>query len=79
MNHRARKRFGQNFLHDAGIIQQIINAISPSSVDHLVEIGPGQGAITEQLIPFCNQLDAIELDRDLLPMRSRESKDVRRV
>ncbi|NNJ90244.1 MAG: 16S rRNA (adenine(1518)-N(6)/adenine(1519)-N(6))-dimethyltransferase RsmA [Gammaproteobacteria bacterium] len=68
MTHRARKRFGQNFLNDSGIILQIVNAIHPSVEDHLVEIGPGKGAITEQLLPACKQLDAIELDRDLLPI-----------
>ena len=68
MNPRPRKRFGQNFLHDSGVIQQIANAIHPSAEDHLVEIGPGKGAITEQLLPACKQLDAIELDRDLLPV-----------
>lgn len=68
MNHRARKRFGQNFLNDSGIIQQIVHAIHPSSEDHLVEIGPGKGAITQELLPACQQLDAIELDRDLLPI-----------
>ena len=68
MNHRARKRFGQNFLNDSGIIQLIVNAIQPSTKDHLVEIGPGKGAITQELLPACQQLDAIELDRDLLPI-----------
>lgn len=42
--HRARKRFGQNFLRDDGVIDRIIAAIAPRSDDHLVEIGPGQGA-----------------------------------
>jgi len=66
--HRARKRFGQNFLNDSGIIQQIVDAIHASGADHLVEIGPGKGAITQELLPVCQQLDAIELDRDLLPI-----------
>jgi 16S rRNA (adenine1518-N6/adenine1519-N6)-dimethyltransferase len=66
--HKARKRFGQNFLHDAGVIQQIVAAINPSSGDHLVEIGPGKGAITRELLPHCSHLDAIELDRDLVPI-----------
>lgn len=65
--HRARKRFGQNFLHDAGIISRIAGAIHPQPEDHLVEIGPGQGALTESLVSSGCRLDVIELDRDLVP------------
>ena len=65
--HRPRKRFGQNFLHDAGVINGIAGAIAPQADDHLVEIGPGQGALTESLITGGCQLDVIELDRDLVP------------
>jgi 16S rRNA (adenine1518-N6/adenine1519-N6)-dimethyltransferase len=65
--HRARKRFGQNFLHDEAIIDQIANAIGARAEDHLVEIGPGQGALTETLISSGCKLDVIELDRDLIP------------
>ena len=46
MSHRPRKRFGQNFLHDQNVIRRIIEAIDPRPEDHLVEVGPGQGAIT---------------------------------
>lgn len=66
--HRARKRFGQNFLTDEGVIHRIGRAINPQSGDHLVEIGPGQGALTRELIDSGCQLDAIELDRDLAPV-----------
>ncbi len=66
--HQARKRFGQNFLVDHGIIRQIVRAIGPQSGEHLVEIGPGQGAITSSLIESGARLDVIELDRDLIPM-----------
>ncbi len=65
--HRARKRFGQNFLHDSGVINSIIDAIHPSEDQHLVEIGPGQGALTEWLMRSGCQLDVVELDRDLIP------------
>ncbi|MBT4520117.1 MAG: 16S rRNA (adenine(1518)-N(6)/adenine(1519)-N(6))-dimethyltransferase RsmA [Halieaceae bacterium] len=65
--HRARKRFGQNFLHDAGVIDNIIRAIHPLETEHLVEIGPGQGALTEFLSGSGCRLDVIELDRDLVP------------
>ena len=66
MNHRPRKRFGQNFLHDPGIIQRIVQAIAPKPGDNLVEIGPGQGAITTELLPLLGRMHAIELDRDLV-------------
>lgn len=63
--HQARKRFGQNFLHDQNIIQRIVRAINPTANDHMVEIGPGQGALTRHLLATCGRLDAVELDRDL--------------
>jgi 16S rRNA (adenine1518-N6/adenine1519-N6)-dimethyltransferase len=63
--HRARKRFGQNFLHDQNIIARIIKAVSPKPEHLLVEIGPGQGAITIPLMEATGQLTAIEIDRDL--------------
>ena len=66
--HRARKRFGQNFLHDRGIIQSIVRAVSPRADQRLLEIGPGQGAITAELLASGCRLDVIELDRDLLPI-----------
>jgi len=66
MKHKPRKRFGQNFLHDQGIIQRIIHSIHAKEGEHLVEIGPGLGAITQQLLPQVGIMDAIELDRDLL-------------
>ncbi len=65
---RARKRFGQNFLHDEAIIDGIIAAVSPEPGQHLVEIGPGRGALTAPLLARCEQLDVIELDRDLVPL-----------
>jgi len=48
--HRARKRFGQNFLQDSSVIHRIIAAINPSLDDHLIEIGPGQGALSFPLL-----------------------------
>ncbi len=66
LNHKARKRFGQNFLHDQNIIDRIISSIAASNNQHLVEIGPGKGAITEHLVAVAGQLDVIELDRDLV-------------
>ncbi|HEY6610477.1 MAG TPA: 16S rRNA (adenine(1518)-N(6)/adenine(1519)-N(6))-dimethyltransferase RsmA [Pseudomonas sp.] len=66
--HRARKRFGQNFLHDAGVIHRILRAIHARPGEHMVEIGPGQGALTEGLLGSGARLDVIELDKDLLPL-----------
>ena len=60
--HKARKRFGQNFLHDTAVIDRIIRAIHPQASEHIVEIGPGQGALTESLVSSGTQLDVIELD-----------------
>ena len=65
--HRPRKRFGQNFLTDHSVIDRIADAIAASEQDHVVEIGPGQGALTETLAPLQCRLDVIELDRDLVP------------
>ena len=65
--HQARKRFGQNFLHDQGIIRHIVACIRPKADQKIVEIGPGLGAITEHLLATTGHLDVVELDRDLLP------------
>ncbi len=65
-SHAPRKRFGQNFLRDDGVIMRIADAIHPLPGDHLVEIGPGQGALTGALITSECRLDVIELDRDLV-------------
>ena len=64
--HRARRRFGQHFLTDPGIIDAIIRAVHPTSDDVVVEIGPGQGAITDALARNAGHLHAVELDRDLV-------------
>lgn len=72
MDHRPRKRFGQNFLHDAGTVERILGAVRAEPGQRLVEIGPGRGAITEGLLRAAGTLDVIELDRDLIePLRSR--------
>lgn len=64
--HVARKRFGQHFLHDRAIISRIVAAIAPGRDDHMVEIGPGLGAITVPLLQHLSQLDAVEIDRDAI-------------
>ena len=68
MSHRARKRFGQNFLHDPNVIRNIVTAIAPKPGDHIVEIGPGQAALTIPLLQAAGSMDAIEIDRDLVPI-----------
>ena len=63
---KVRKRFGQHFLHDQGILKRIVDAINPVSGDAVVEIGPGEGALTRLLLDRVDRLDAIEIDRDLV-------------
>ncbi len=70
--HRPRKRFGQHFLTDPGVVDAIISAIAPSEDDVIVEIGPGLGAITRSLATRAGALHAIELDRDLAARLVRE-------
>jgi 16S rRNA (adenine1518-N6/adenine1519-N6)-dimethyltransferase len=72
MEHRARKRFGQNFLHDQGIIERIVRAIRPQAGEALLEIGPGQGALTSELLATGCELFALELDRDLVAILQRK-------
>jgi 16S rRNA (adenine1518-N6/adenine1519-N6)-dimethyltransferase len=65
MHHQARKRFGQHFLTDGGIIDAIVQAIAPASGQSMVEIGPGLAALTQPLVERLGRLTVIELDRDL--------------
>lgn len=64
--HRARKRFGQNFLSDPNIIRKIIDGIRPQPGELMVEIGPGLGAMTDPLIERLGHLHVVEIDRDLI-------------
>jgi 16S rRNA (adenine1518-N6/adenine1519-N6)-dimethyltransferase len=66
LSHQPRKRFGQNFLHDPAVIGRIIATINPVFSEQLVEIGPGQGAITLPLLKKAGHLAVVELDRDLV-------------
>ena len=70
--HRARKRFGQHFLHDQSVIEAILRALDPRPGEDLLEIGPGQGALTYPLLQRCDKLIAIELDRDLVPVLGKQ-------
>lgn len=65
LGHTARKRFGQNFLHDQNVIHNIVAAISPKNDQFLLEIGPGLGALTEPVAEQVDKLTVVELDRDL--------------
>jgi 16S rRNA (adenine1518-N6/adenine1519-N6)-dimethyltransferase len=65
---RARKRFGQHFLHDPGVLRRIVAAIDPRPEERIVEIGPGRGALTLPLLERCRRLEVIEIDRDLIPV-----------
>lgn len=71
---RPKKHFGQHFLHERGVIERIVAAIAPRPGDHIVEIGPGEGALTLPLLRAAGTLTAIELDGDLIdPLRARAS------
>ena len=77
MRHIARKRFGQHFLSDRGIIEDIVQAIDPQPGDPMVEIGPGLAALTQPLVERVGKLTVIELDRDLaVRLRARPQLDV---
>ena len=65
MKHVARKRFGQHFLSDAGIVDAIVRAINPAPGQHMLEIGPGLAALTQPLVERLGRLTVVELDRDL--------------
>ena len=66
MSHRAKKRFGQNFLIDTQVINDIVAAIRPEAQDTMVEIGPGLGALTRPLLKHLNHLHVVEIDRDII-------------
>ena len=64
-SHRPRKRFGQHFLHERGILERIVEALAPADDDFIVEIGPGEGALTRALLERVGKIEVIEVDRDL--------------
>lgn len=74
MAHIPRKRFGQNFLHDHSIIYNIISSVQAEAGQHWVEIGPGQGALTQPLLAAGVRLDVVELDRDLVALLTEKFK-----
>jgi 16S rRNA (adenine1518-N6/adenine1519-N6)-dimethyltransferase len=66
MNHRPRKRFGQHFLHDPAVLARIAAAFAPDPADHVIEIGPGEGALTRLIAGRVGRFEAVEIDRDLV-------------
>jgi 16S rRNA (adenine1518-N6/adenine1519-N6)-dimethyltransferase len=73
--HSPRKRFGQHFLQDDNVIERLVDVIAPMPGQHLVEIGPGQGALTFPVLKRTQHLDVVELDRDLIPILSERAKN----
>ena len=67
-SHHIRKRFSQNFLRDQSVIEDIINIINPQKNDHIVEIGPGEGALTIPIFNNVKKLNVIEIDKDLVKL-----------
>jgi 16S rRNA (adenine1518-N6/adenine1519-N6)-dimethyltransferase len=78
-DHTPRKRFGQNFLHDPGVIAKIVSVIGPQPGESLVEIGPGKGAITVPLLKQAGAMHVIELDHDLVEPLKLACKDIGRL
>ena len=76
MTMRARKRFGQNFLTDQNVIEQVVAAINPIPSDHILEIGPGRGEITGLLQRSGCRLELVEIDRDLVKLLEVKYPDV---
>lgn len=62
---RAKKRLGQHFLHDPAVLRRLVGAVAPAPADRMVEIGPGRGALTRLLLEPLDQLDVVEIDREL--------------
>ena len=73
MAHKPRKRFGQNFLVDEQVINQIVSTVSPEKNDTVIEIGPGKGALTFPLINHLEKIHVIEIDRDLISLLQKKN------
>jgi 16S rRNA (adenine1518-N6/adenine1519-N6)-dimethyltransferase len=75
-SHRPKKYLGQHFLVDEEIVQRIVDAIAPKKQQHLIEIGPGLGALTKKLLPLVGEMDAVEFDQDVLPRLTKTCKNL---
>lgn len=75
MNHKAKKHFGQNFLHDKNLIHKIISSFAPKATDCILEIGPGLGALTEPLLDKITNLSLVEIDKTLAEKLVNKYKD----
>ena len=71
---QVRKRFGQHFLHDTGVIRRIVDAVAPVPGERIVEVGPGRGALTWSLLARARHMDVIEIDRDLAGVLAADSR-----
>ena len=71
---RSRRRFGQHFLHDPGVIERVVAVVDPRPGQTIVEIGPGRGALTFPILRRCGEMHAVEVDRDLCEHLRRESQ-----
>jgi 16S rRNA (adenine1518-N6/adenine1519-N6)-dimethyltransferase len=74
--HSPRKRFGQHFLVDDSIVNAIVSSIAPTKGQHLIEIGPGEGALTTALLAEIPSLEVIELDRDIIPLLKKNTQSL---
>ena len=70
----AKKKWGQNFLVDNNLLEKIINNVNIDSNENVLEIGPGQGALSEKLVGICNELHMVEIDRDLIAILKQHNK-----
>ena len=70
----AKKKWGQNFLVDNNLLEKIINNVKIDSNENVLEIGPGQGALSEKLVGICNELHMVEIDRDLITILKEHDK-----
>ena len=70
----AKKKWGQNFLVDNNLLEKIINNVKIDSNENVLEIGPGQGALSEKLVGICNELHMVEIDRDLIAILKQHNK-----
>ena len=72
---KAKKKFGQNFLIDLSIVKNIISSIAPKPKDKILEIGPGMGALTFEILKFTDLIDVIEIDKDMINFLEKRNQD----